>query len=426
MVMTIHRKKELYTSIMVLVLVIVSIFLYRHLVYASVDDEPYSIVILAGQSWAEGTNSYRNALPNDSNGMYKQHFEPADGATQLWWAGADGKGPKDGADFLAMFYSGVPIAGWLKSGGDSAVGAQRLQTLSDNLQRGGMVGPELGIGRELYTKGRRKTIILKVSYGFQSLAKSNSPIIPFDFNAEPGRNKSYQRIITEFNELTGYLHSIGKSYTVDGLYWLQGGTDALQDSFANQYQANFTNFVQSAFIDFQLHPMAKIVIGKMSLKDCLENSYPLTIYQYCGFPYAASVDPLAFEDLAVAHTRFAGRMSLVRNAQQAVADSDNRITIFDMNDIAMSNDHIHNSEVGNIDAGRRFINMYKLPPRFDGSSDYDGDGISNKNEDNGRGASCQLPYNATNNGNLGDDDTDCDGFPDYLDKINGPGSGLVQ
>ena len=75
--------------------------------------------------------------------------------------------------------------------------------------------------------------------------------------------------------------------------------------------------------------------------------------------------------------------------------------------------------------------MYSLPKRYNSDDpipgrnlDYDRDGVLNSAEDTGRGQGCPLSYNAANNGNLGDDDSDCDGFPNYLDKINGIGSGL--
>lgn len=431
-------KKIVVTALFLFVPLVVFFFALRALIVADAEEEPYSIIILAGQSWAEGTNSFRTNLPDDGNGFLKRHDEPADGQTQFWWAGADGNGPRDFFEFMDMFYSGNSPAGWIQSGGPTATGAQRMQTLSTNLQRGGLFGAELGIGRELYRQDRKKVIILKISYGFQSLAKSSSAIVPYDFNPEPGRNKSYQRMLTEFDALTSYLRNSGKTYTVDGLYWLQGGTDALQLSYAQAYQANFTNFVNAARTDFQMHPSSRIVVGKMSLQKCIENSFPLTIYNYCGFPYAQSVEPLAVAQLDVAHPNFANRMRIVRTAQQTVADSDTnervKVDIFDMNDIPISDDYIHNSEVGNLEVGRRFVNMYKLPLRFNGSNDYDGDGVHNNDEDTGNLA-CNLigtpaassgGGDKAHNGNLGDDDCDNDGYPNYLDKVNGPGSGLSQ
>lgn len=428
-------KKILVTTLFLFMPLVVFFITLRALIYADTEVEPYSVIILAGQSWAEGTNSFRSVLPT-GNGIDKKNYSPADESTKFWWAGADGKGPANTFEFLNMFYSGQSVAGWQQSGGPTATGAARMESLKTDTQRAGLFGPELGIGRELYDKGRRKVIVLKVSYGFQSLAKSNSPFVPYDFNTEAGRNKSYQRMKTEFKALTTYLHDNNMTYTVDGLYWIQGGTDALQDSYASQYQTNFTNFVNFAKTDFQLQPTAHIVAAKMSLMQCLNNSYPTTIYNYCGFPYAQAVDPLTFADLTVGHANFARRLTQVRGALQTVADNDPKVDVVEMNDIPISNDYIHDSEQGNIIFGRRFANMYKLPYRLEGSNDYDGDGIPNNLEDTGRGAQCPLTYDAAynannntnpaNNGNLGDDDSDCDGYPNYLDRINGPGSGLSQ
>lgn len=85
---------------------------------------------------------------------------------------------------------------------------------------------------------------------------------------------------------------------------------------------------------------------------------------------------------------------------------------------------------GQLIAGARMAKMYELPFRAkitdpdQKRNDYDGDGIPNSQEDTGRGAGCALSYEAAGNANLGDDDSDCDGFPNYLDAIIGPGSGM--
>jgi len=62
-------------------------------------------------------------------------------------------------------------------------------------------------------------------------------------------------------------------------------------------------------------------------------------------------------------------------------------------------------------------------------NDYDRDGLDNTQEDTGRGIGCPYIINnvvvsTAGNGNLGDDDSDCDGFPNYIDNVNGPGSGM--
>lgn len=425
------KLKKILLSTLIFFVPLVGVFFSIHaIIEADSVDEPYSIIVVAGQSWAEGTNSYRSELPT-GNGIDKMSH-PADTQTGFWWAGADGAGPTDVFEFFDFYFNGQSPAGWMQSGGNNATGAARLRNLNDQ-QRSGFFGPELSASRELYDKGRRKVIVLKVSYGFQSLAKSNSPMVPFDFNPEPGRNKGYDRIKTEFNALTSYLRSINQKYTVDGFYWLQGGTDSMQNEWAAAYEQNFTNLTNSVRTDLQLHPAAQIVAIKMSMKYCMEESYPTTIYEYCGFPYAQSIEPLQAGPLDGIHSINASRQRTVRTALQKVADNDQnqrvKVSVVEVADLPMATDKIHYSEAGNIELGRRLVNMYKLPLRFEGDSDYDDDGVQNSAEDTGSRA-CSLTNgdggSNAGNGNLGDDDCDNDGYPNYLDRVNGLGSGLAQ
>ncbi len=419
-------RKIFITTLILFVPVVICFFAMHSILKADSSDEPYSIVILAGQSWAEGTNSFRSSLPAGT-GMYNQNH-PGDTATGFWWAGADGKGPNTLDQYFA-FFNGQSPAGWVQSGGPTAVGAARLKNMNDP-QRLGQFGPEISMARKLNELGRRKVIILKVSYGFQSLAQSTSVTVPFDFNSAPGRNKSYDRMKTEYGALTDYLKSTGQKYTVDGLFWYQGGTDMLQQSYTDAYEQNLRDFITRSKTDFQLSPGAHFVAVKFSMRACFENSYPLT-GDYCGFPYLGTLDPLtAAPDLSLAHRNVWNRMEAVRNAIQKVADDDDngamKVDAVEDGDLLHASDQIHLSSASNITMGQRLIGMYKMPYQpSQVSDDYDGDGIKNVDEDTGRGPSCQLAYNAAGNGNLGDDDSDCDGYPNYLDKINGPGSGLA-
>jgi hypothetical protein len=405
-------------------------FLYKNSpLQASVPEEPYSIFILAGQSNAEGSNAFRSQLPAGTGLGSQSH--PADAGTGLWLAGADGKGPDD-PESIINYFNGQTPAGWYDSGNGTA---DKLKDLN-YAQRSGTIGSELGFARYAYEMGRRKVIVLKVTYGFQSLAQSTSQFVPFDWNVN-SVNKSYARLKTEYGLLTDYLKSQGSKYTVDGFFWMQGETDTLQQSYAASYQQNLTNLFNAVRNDFQLHPAAHIVAGKVSLNRCVEDSYPTT-YDYCGFPYAGGLEPLALAPIPFAHPMHGARQRTVRNAIQAVADSDQNETVkidtVETVDLPRGNDWIHLTSASQIELGRRFINMYKLPLRFDSdpetlysADDYDGDGRLNSAEDTGNLSCGVISGNGgikANNGNLGDDDCDNDGYPNYLDRIDGLGSGL--
>lgn len=463
----VYRKVWWIVSICVLAVPTYLIIAYIHSpTKADSNDEPYSIFILAGQSLAAGVNSYRTELepgnsaldnctsdPNMETGTdINQRCHPADFATDFWWAGSNGQGV-DAATWQAFspelrtFMESIfpDTAGdamnWAYSsntGGsateDTAVINDSSKRLQNNLngtqvvhataQASGLFGSEFGIARQLYNMGRRKVIILKVTYGFQSLAQSDSPLIPFDWNVNstsaPGAPpKSYTQLKNQLNQLTSYLQSTGKKYTVDGIFWMQGETDTLQNEYAAAYQQNLEDLVSHAKQDLKLHPYGHFVIGKSNMNYCIINSWPRE-GNYCDYPSAASIAPPSFVSTYldyVINPIMSHRNDQVRAAQQAVADEDQattqKVDIFETGDLPRGYDFTHLTAPGQIQLGKRFVTMYKLPFRDNSHpDDYDQDGVTNGAED------------SNNNGNLGDDDADHDGYPNYLDKINGPGSGL--
>ena len=104
-------KRFFITLVVVFVPIMAVFFGMMSLTFADPgDEEPYSVFILAGQSWAEGTNSFRVNLPAGT-GIDKQNH-PADTATGFWWAGADGNGPDTLLEYIEYF-NGISPAGWM-------------------------------------------------------------------------------------------------------------------------------------------------------------------------------------------------------------------------------------------------------------------------------------------------------------------------
>ncbi|MCA9348156.1 hypothetical protein KC867_01980 [Candidatus Saccharibacteria bacterium] len=414
-------------------------------VNASDEDEPYSIFIIAGQSNAAGVSARREELVG--SGIFA-NSHPGDTAAQFWWAGSNGEGGGD-AQLEAIFpyYSGTSEMGWAYSGPGTAdaPASQRLLGNINGFQSTNILGSEFGIARTLYDMGRRKTIILKVTYGFQSMKTSVSPLIPFDWNVDsvttnPDRPKSYLQLKNEFNRLTNYLKSQNKKYTVDGIFWMQGETDMLDQNYANDYANGLQNLVDNARIDLELHERGHFVIGMSDMEYCIDRAFPPEGH-YCAYPWAGGITPLVLP----LHVLLSGdynftmkghmstRQAIVQQAQQQVADNDEgsnqKVDLVSTSDLPRGYDMTHLTAIGQVELGKRFVTMYDLPYRQAGSNDYDNDGVLNKDEDTGRGAACPLLknnviINAANNGNLGDDDSDCDGVPNYLDSINGPGGGV--
>lgn len=436
------RSKWPYIAVAVLAALLIAVKLNAHqpTSQAASSEEPYSIFIVSGQSNASGVASQKSQL-DAGEGMFGQHH-PGDDVTKFWWAGADGNGDPTAAVLFPIFGDIAPM-GWADSGqGLPNPTVNKLRDTINDFQTTNLLGSEFGIARTLYDQGRTKVIVLKVAYGFQTLAQSNSPAVPFDWNVN-SQNKSYDRLKSEFKLLTDLLRSRGEKYTVDGFLWMQGETDTLQESYTSVYQQNLTDLFTKLRTDLELQPSAHMVIGKTGFRQCMNTSWPFN-GDACGYPYARSLDPFVYEPLnydLLGYSDFnfqlnhIDRINRVRAAQQTVADTltaaGNPVDIFDTEDLIRGNDHIHMMAKGQVELGRRFVNMYKLPARFTGSraDDYDQDGKNNSQEDTGRGFSCPLTVNSqivqtAGNGNLGDDDSDCDGYPDYLDNTPNPGSGL--
>ena len=110
---------------------------------ASTSTEPYSVLVVAGQSNAQGDESYA-ALMDPPLGSH-----PADSATKIMW-----------------------------SMGDDQINPNRIDSPTNNLltltdvQAFGYFGPEVGLARKLWDQGRRNMVILKVTYGLQRLAQT--------------------------------------------------------------------------------------------------------------------------------------------------------------------------------------------------------------------------------------------------------------
>ncbi len=435
------------------------------------DDQPYSIYIIAGQSNAEGTNSFLTEIPSGQElGTHPADDDanPDDNA-QLWWEGADGVGIQDdpyGLVKLLQAGGNYNPAGWIKSqnaevpsSNGKRNGLVNFKDIDQPIpvgQRAGLFGSELSLARKLYDEGKRKIIILKVSYGFQSLAKSTSTFVPYDWYpdipGQPSRNKSYAHLVSAYGELTDYLKANNKSYTVDGMFWLQGETDTLDTSYTDSYKENFDLLVNRSKEDFHFNPKAHFVARKFNLRHCVDYAYPM-VGDYCGMGYALRLEGVNALNILDALTVNAlisiplnnERIRSIRDSMQSVSDKYDWVDMTETDDAPFYYDHIHLNASGQLLTGERMSSMYKQPFYRTGTSlcpaerssyhyidDYDCDGKMNSQEDTGKGANCPYtingqPVDTANNRNLGDDDSDCDGFPNYVDnKDTQRGSGLTD
>lgn len=339
---------------------------------AATSDEPYSIIIVAGQS---NTNGEKSLAANITTPYPTLGSHSADNATKMIWSTGNN----------------LVNTTWHNST------SGQFKTLADT-QPSGWFGPELGLARSLYDGGRRNMIVVKVAYGGQLLSKNGTGLgFTNDWNVG-SNNESYDKLIERINDVKTMLTNQGDTYTVDGFYWMQGESDAVLGSqHGTNYETNLTNLISNLKTDVGLHPQAKIVLGKISIKYCLDN-----IWNWLTKPNGCNVVAAVGSNYYTANT---GNTN-VRNALQNYADTHDDTSIVETEDLTRTSsgqDWVHLIWSSELILGDRMANSASLPYRLNGSNDYDGDGTLNNAED------------SNSNGNLGDDDTDSDGMPNYLD-----------
>ncbi len=373
-----------YALRVILSVLVVSTFLTsQDEIVANENSTHYSVLVLAGQSNAQGDTSFVSSM-NPPLGSH-----PADSATKIMW-----------------------------STGDDQLTVTRFNSSSTELlpltsvQPKNYFGPEIGIARNLWDQGRRNMVFLKVTYGLQRLAQT--PSNEFGGLADWNVNsvgKSYDMLKQRRLDLAAIMQANGDTYSIDAFYWMQGESDAVKAETVENYQANLTELLDSVKQDLEMHPDAINILGKISGQQCLSNVYNL-IYNPSGC--AVSVCILAVHPCSTFEKVTQGNNN-VRQAIQNIADSDPKTFVVETEDLLRGADFIHLTAASQLTLGRRMANpQFVLPYRAEDSDDYDGDGITNIEED------------VNGDGNLGNDDSDGDGIPDYLDSIFGPGGGRTS
>lgn len=277
-------------------------------VYASYAAVPtnYSIIVIAGQSNADGAESYVQDAGFDL--FAKSH--PADSSTKLVWSNlVKNSGPP-------------PVA--LKSIGDTASKYGSGQAT---------FGPEVGLARGLYDQGRRNLLILKVSFGGLSLAQKDGQ----DWNVNSS-NEAYSMLVNRMKETKAWVASQGGTSSVDGFYWVQGEGD-VNAAAAAQYEANLRNLVNRSRTDLGMNSKAPFVIAKTSIAAWIQTAKNLTSTNPCG---AVSCDQMTQAD------------NTVRAAQQKVADTMPNTKIVDTLNLPRHGFNIHLSNQGELQLGALF------------------------------------------------------------------------
>jgi hypothetical protein len=184
--------------------------------------------------------------------------------------------------------------------------------------RDGRFGPEVTFGYTINNLFPNDDIYL-VKYAV------NGTTLSYDW--DPNRTDGlYNTLKTRVTAALGNLTSTGHTYTIAGMLWMQGETDAKDYSAANAYQANLEEFITKVRTDFSASDM-KFVIGRISP------------------PWAT----------------YTGK---VRAAQEAVAAKMTNVSWFNTDDLPImsaTQPNYHYSSAGQVELGIRFANQFAVP-----------------------------------------------------------------
>ncbi len=187
--------------------------------------QPVPVVVVAGQSNAMGVNTPLNDLaePIGQNS--------ADNQVELKYATHSGNS-------------------WTFSDSESRLSAP---------QPYGVFGPELTLGRELYSSGFGDLVVLKVVDNGRKLAFSQT-----DQTWHPKAKKnSYEYLETQYEELKSELRNDGKYPDVIGFVWVQGESDATREEYADAYLDNLEQFFGKLREDKIIYSKTGVVIAQV-------------------------------------------------------------------------------------------------------------------------------------------------------------------
>ncbi|MHB1484833.1 MAG: sialate O-acetylesterase [Saccharofermentanales bacterium] len=179
-------------------------------------------------------------------------------------------------------------------------------------------GPELTFGLDLETaRPDDRIALIKWSWGGTNLASDWNPSAGWCYNGG-GPYSEYPGFKATVLQQIADLKNYWSEVEIAGMIWMQGESDSLDYTMANNYQTNLTNFIQAVRQDFGV-PNMPFVIGRIS--DATQWTY----------------------------------RSTVRAAQANVADMVPNTSIINTDDLGRwQNDPYHYDSSGQITLGSRF------------------------------------------------------------------------
>jgi chondroitin AC lyase len=176
----------------------------------------YNLYVLAGESNASGRANYADNISDDD------------------------------ADDEVIYYYDTDTTGDDSDLLDSDGGFTTLGPTSNDV-----FGPEIGIGRTLVSFEESNPCIVKFSRGGTNLDEDWDP------DALSGE-LLYSELLEHINTATSVLVNAGHTYTIKGLFWLQGESDGTQDR-SEDYVANLEYLISSLRADLELEQLPVII-----------------------------------------------------------------------------------------------------------------------------------------------------------------------
>ena len=112
---------------------------------------------------------------------------------------------------------------------------------SHKVVNGSGFGPEISLGLEIADKLKQKIALVKYARNGANLASQWDP----DYE-----DSLYPRMRERANEAIAALKSLGYHVEIAGFFWMQGESDASNESMAKDYELNLSNFIRAVRRDF--------------------------------------------------------------------------------------------------------------------------------------------------------------------------------
>ncbi|WP_324634742.1 sialate O-acetylesterase [Phormidium sp. CCY1219] len=187
-------------------------------------------------------------------------------------------------------------------------------------------GPEISLGLTLAKALNERVAMVKYSRNGTSLATQWDP--REDAGGNP-KNTLYPRMKERVSKAIADLKARGYIVEIAGFFWMQGESDASVETWAKDYEANLTHFIQTLREDYD-RPNLPFIYGMVHFGN--EHEKPNGSVNCCG--------------------------DTVRSAQWNVQQSIPNTVAVETQNLSLHNDLLHFDSAGIIDLGTRFANAW--------------------------------------------------------------------